>query len=267
MKHDLAAHSRRVFAAAGLALAALEPAWIRPEPTAAATAAFDSYVDAVEARLTRQHASPDSFLAPIAPDRLRSGEFIVEELTPAGGKDLGGALLHDWRGTAFAPGATAADFERLMKNFGAYPRSFALQVLRARVLAQQGDHYIVTLRVRQQHILTVVMDTTYDVTFARAGPARGYSISRSTRVAEIDAPGTAREHALTPQEDHGFLWRINTYWSYQERDGGLYMQIESVSLTRSPPVGLGWVIEPFIESVPRESLEFTLRSACKALRR
>jgi hypothetical protein len=63
------------------------------------------------------------------------------------------------------------------------------------------------------------------------------------------------------------LWRINTYWTYEERDGGLFIQIESVSLTRSVPVGLGWVIEPFVESIPRESLEFTLRAACTALRR
>jgi hypothetical protein len=86
-------------------------------------------------------------------------------------------------------------------------------------------------------------------------------------VAEIAAPGTAHERALAPSEDHGFLWRMNTYWSYQERDGGLYTQVESVSLTRSIPAGLGWAIEPFIESVPRESLEFTLRSARNALRR
>ena len=218
----------------------------------------------------RMHASASGFLAPADPARLRGGEFVIEGLTPAGGKDLGGALLHDWRGTAFAPGATAAGFERLMKDFGAYPKVFSPQVLQASVLSGQGDRYQVTMRVRQHHILTVVLDIAYDVAFARAdraGAARGSSISRSTRVAEIAAPGTEHERALPPGEDHGFLWRIDTYWSYEERDGGLYLQIESVSLTRSVPVGLGWVIEPFIESIPRESLEFTLRSAGQALRR
>jgi hypothetical protein len=80
-------------------------------------------------------------------------------------------------------------------------------------------------------------------------------------------PGTPAERALSSSEEHGFLWRMNTYWSYEERDGGLYMQIESVSLTRSIPTGLGWAIGPFVESVPRESLEFTLRAACNALRK
>ena len=72
---------------------------------------------------------------------------------------------------------------------------------------------------------------------------------------------------MTPAQEHGFLWRLNTYWSYEERDGGLYLQIESVSLTRAIPPGLGWAIGPFVESVPRESLEFTLHAACDALRK
>ena len=113
----------------------------------------------------------------------------------------------------------------------------------------------------------VVMDTAYDVTFARLDAQHGYSISRSTQISEIDAAGTASERVLSSSQEHGFLWRLNTYWSYQQRDGGLYMQIESVSLTRSIPTGLGWLIGSFVESVPRESLEFTLRATCNALRK
>jgi len=79
--------------------------------------------------------------------------------------------------------------------------------------------------------------------------------------------GQAHEHALGAADEHGFLWRMNTYWSYEERDGGLYMQIESVSLSRSVPTGLGWAVRPFVESVPRESMEFTLRSTCNALKK
>jgi hypothetical protein len=154
-----------------------------------------------------------------------------------------------------------------MRDYCAYPRYFSPQVMQARVLTQQGDRYQAWMRVRQRHIITVVMDTTYDIAFGRLDAQHGYSISRSTQVSEIDSPGTSSERALNSKQEHGFLWRLNTYWSYEERDGGLYMQIESVSLTRSIPTGLGWAIRPFVESVPRESLEFTLRATCNALRR
>jgi hypothetical protein len=160
-----------------------------------------------------------------------------------------------------------ADFERLMRDISAYPQHFSPQVLQAKVLMQQGDHLQAIMRVRQKHILTVVMDTSYDITFGRLDAQHGYSISRSTRISEIGSPGTSSEHVLSADEEHGFLWRLNTYWSYEERDGGLYMQIESVSLTRSVPTGLNWVVQPFIEKIPRESLEFTLRSTCNALRK
>jgi hypothetical protein len=199
--------------------------------------------------------------------RLRRGELIVDQLTSGAGTELPGALLHDWRGTAFVAGGKAADFERLMKNFNAYPRVFTPQILTARILSHDGDHFQTTMRVRQKHVLTVVMDTTYEVTFGRLDAQRGSSTSRSTQIAEIDSPGTAHERALGPGDEHGFLWRMNTYWSYEERDGGLYIQIESVTLSRSIPTGLGWAIGPFIESVPRDSLEFTLRATSNALRR
>jgi hypothetical protein len=176
-------------------------------------------------------------------------------------------MLHHWRGTAFAPGTKATDFERLMKDFNAYPQHFSPRVLQVKVLEQQDDHLQAVMRVRQQHVLTVVMDTTYDIAFSRLDAQHGYSLSRSTRISEIESPGAADERALDSTHEHGFLWRLNTYWSYEERDGGLYMQIESVSLTRSVPRGLDWAVGPFVESIPRESLEFTLRSACNALRR
>jgi hypothetical protein len=123
------------------------------------------------------------------------------------------------------------------------------------------------MRVRQRHVIEVVMDTEYAVEFERAGVGRGWSASRSTRIAEVEGAGTRGERVLSAEEEHGFLWRQNTYWSYEERDGGLYMQVESVSLTRAIPVGLGWAVRPFVESVPRESLEFTLRAVCGALRK
>ncbi|HEX5234725.1 MAG TPA: hypothetical protein VFW25_05275 [Silvibacterium sp.] len=189
----------------------------------------------------------------------------MEQLKRPAGDALTGAMLHHWRGTAFAPGGTAVDFERLMKDFDAYPRTFSPQVLQARALAQTGDRYQLFMRVRQRHVITVVMDSTYDVTFGRLDAQHGYSLSRSTRIGEIDSPGTRKERALNPSEEHGFLWRMNTYWSYEERDGGLYIQVESISLTRSIPRGLGWAIGPYVESVPRESLEFTLRSVRDAL--
>jgi hypothetical protein len=241
------------------------------QPSPAAVAGFNTHVGALEARLAAQHRQNAGFVVLEEPAtqtevRLRRGEPVVENLTPAK-TDLPGAMLHHWRGTAFLPGGRAVDFERLMRDFSAYPSVYNPQVVSAKVLLQNGDRNQAIIRVKQKHVITVVMDTTYNIEFGRLDARHGWSISRSAHIDEIDDAGTKNERVLSPADQHGFLWRLNTYWTFEERDGGLYIQIESVSLTRSIPSGLGWVIGPFVESVPRESLEFTLRATSYALRR
>jgi hypothetical protein len=273
MKHGLLSGSRASILGVLVGLGGIQAGWA--EAPQKAVSAFDVYVNKVEARLAQQHRSVTGFLADAGParkmdERLRQGEVIIEKLTPDKGEVPGG-MLHDWRGTAFVKGAKAADFERLMKDFGAYPQRYSPQVLQAGIVSPAEtripDHFTATMRVKQKHVITVVLDTTYDVTYGRLDPKHGYSMSRSKKITEIEDAGTEKERALAPDKEHGFLWRLNTYWTYEERDGGLYMQIESISLTRGIPAGLGWMIGPFVESVPRDSLEFTLRNTCEALHR
>jgi hypothetical protein len=233
------------------------------EPSPANIDAFHRYAASVEARLATQHLSPATFvqLPPASP--LLPGQLVLERLTPPPDPSLGGAMLHHWRATAFAPGATAADLDRLLRNFNAYPQRFAPEVASAHVLSASTDHLLATMQVRQHHVITVVLDTTYDITFAPPDPTHGYSISRSTRIDELDARTL---HPLPATDQHGFLWCQNTYWSWLAADGGLYLQLESLTLTRAIPIGLAWAARPYVESIPRDSLEFTLRSAINAIR-
>jgi hypothetical protein len=83
-------------------------------------------------------------------------------------------------------------------------------------------------------------------------------------VAEVYDPGPG-EHELPPGHDHGFLWRLNSFWKFEERDGGVYLECRAISLSRDVPTGLGWLINPIIRSLPRESLSNTLRETRQAL--
>lgn len=248
----------------GVGLLAVAAGRLVGEPSAAATQRYDAYVSGVEQRIAREHRTAAGYGADAGTAaRLRRGEVVVERL--GGSAEVPGAMLHHWRARVFVAGARAADVERVLRDVTAYPRVYAPEVERARATAEPGDRMRIAMRVRQKHVLTVVMDTDYDVGFGRLDAGRGWSWSRSTRVAEIAAPGSAHERALGPREDHGFLWRQNTYWSWAEGDGGLYLELESVSLSRAIPTGLGWAVGPFVESVPRESLEFTLRATAAAV--
>lgn len=237
----------------------------RAAPPDSANAAFDAYAGRVESRLAAQHASPDRFLVLAAgvPRSIETAPLIEHLAAP----ELRGALLHHWRATQFVPRARVADLDRLLRNVAAYPALFAPEVERASANVESPAHLRVAMRVRQKHVITAVLDTSYDVTFGQLDARHRFSASRSTQIDEIGSPGTHAEAALPPDQDHGFLWRQNTYWSYEERDGGLYIQVESLSLTRSIPAGLGWAVAPYVESIPRDSLEFTLRCIRAALLR
>jgi hypothetical protein len=78
-------------------------------------------------------------------------------------------------------------------------------------------------------------------------------------VAELDDAGTARERERPPNQDRGFLWRLNSYWRFKGEADGVIVECESVSLSRGIPRGIAWMVQSYLESVPRESLENTLR--------
>jgi hypothetical protein len=81
----------------------------------------------------------------------------------------------------------------------------------------------------------------------------------------VENPGTAAEREKPPGDDDGFLWKMETWWRVKEGDGGVYVQSEVVSLTRGVPAGLGWMIGPFVSSIPKETLAFTLEATRKAV--
>jgi hypothetical protein len=45
----------------------------------------------------------------------------------------------------------------------------------------------------------------------------------------------------------------------------VYLECQAISLSRDVPVGLGWLINPIVRSLPRESLTNTLRETRQAL--
>lgn len=111
----------------------------------------------------------------------------------------------------------------------------------------------------------MVLNTNHDVRYFPLGPARLHSRSYSTRIAEVADAGKPGEHEMPVGQDHGFLWRLYSYWRFQERDGGVYVECQAISLTRNVPTGLGWLIEPIIRNLPRESLANTLTATRQAL--
>ena len=89
--------------------------------------------------------------------------------------------------------------------------------------------------------------------------------SYTTRSCEVDDAGTPKEKIHPPDTGYGFLWRLNSYWKFMAEDDGVIVECRAMSLSRDIPFGLGFVVEPIIKNLPRESLINTLKATRKAL--
>lgn len=260
------------FCSIGAAAERLEAAELKPETVAA----FDRYVSLTNARRD-EPGSTDRFLwLSVQPEparangfeRLRRGEVLVERLTTTErGRAIAipSGLVHHWVGLAFLPGVTLDRTLTVLQDYDRHATIYAPRVTRSTLRTRAGDTFHFHLRFFMQKGISVVVDTENIARFARVGPDRASTSIVATRLAEIENAGTPAEREKPPGQDGGYLWRLNTYWRLLQRDGGTYVQCESISLTRGIPIGLAWLIGGFVNSLPRESLEFTLETTRRAL--
>jgi hypothetical protein len=256
---------------AGLAALLPAPAWegsvMKPELKPRTLAAFDAYMRTAETRL-RYDGRGDFLWVDGSPERRRQtleGKALAEPWTAKGEIAVPDGLIHDWVGAVFIPGATLEKTLLLAENYDNNKNVYKPEVVDSKLLSRDGDEFKVFLRLLKKKVLTVTLNTTYDVRYTQVAPNRWRADAYSTRIAEVENAGQSDEREMPPGQDHGFMWRLNSFWRYEERDGGVFVECEAISLTRDVPTGLGWLIDPIIRSVPKESLVNLLNNTRQAL--
>jgi len=232
--------------------------------------AFDQYLAATQARFDGELRPGGAFLhvdglpepeKKSAIEALKRGEVLVYKLeSRRQGReiDIPDGIVHHWVSIAFVPGVTMAQVLQVAQDYDHRSEHYKPEITGSRTLSHQGDDYKVFLRIFQKKFTTVVYNTEYDIHWRKFDERRYSSDSISTRIAEVKDSDHPDGEELPVGKDHGYLWRLNTYWRFQEKDGGVYMQCELVSLTRDIPTGLGWLFRPLVASLPRNSLQRAL---------
>src|SRR5262245_29218848 len=243
------------------------------ELTPAIAAAFQRYVTLTERRIAAEASRTTNFLwiCTLAKNRqaevlrgLQAGAVIVERLQTRDGPqeiEAPDALIHHWVGTVFVPRAGVKEAVALMQDYDHHAKFFAPVIAASKTLHRDGHRFRVALRFQVKKIITVTMDSEHEAEFFHPSADRAHSRIRSTRVTEIADAGTPQEKPKPAGEENGFMWNLNTYWSFAERDGGTYIQCESLTLSRDVPFALAWIVRPIVTQMPRESLNFTLAKA------
>ena len=263
-------HLRRVLAACIVTLMALATPVNAADLQVRTAQNYERYVALTQAQIDVELAQgnpylwverlPESRRAEVE-TQLRNGEVVIERLeTLDNGKPIPvpGAMIHHWIATIFVPRATLAQTLAFMQDYDHNAEYFQPDIVRSKIIKHEGDDYLVQQRFYKKKIITTVIETDQQVHYHVVDTARAWSRSRDTRVQEVENAGRSDERLDPAGHDRGFVWKLNAFWRFEERDGGTYIECMAISLSRDIPIGLGWVVGSLVSNLSKESLTFTL---------
>lgn len=213
--------------------------WLVPQSSAAQSpetiAVWNGYVAAREQAIEQSRTTGRRRLPAMAPIAA-AGESV----------HVTAGTISDWRGSVFIRGLTLDRVLDRLRHPGTPPPQE--DVVSARVLASTGEGLRLSIRLVRRAIVTVTYDTEHEMQFHRWSPRLATARSVATRIEEVGG------------SDHGFLWRLNSYWRYEELEGGVQIDLESLTLSRDMPSIIRPIAAPLVARIARESVSRTLEA-------
>ena len=258
------------------AICLLAPLARAHEPKPETLAAFDHYREKTEARMAADLLAGHFLYIDRFPDprrqeivaQLHHGEYYLEQLHTLDDDHnihVPGGIIHHWIGVAFLPGVTLAQTKSVLEDYAHEKDNYFPDVRQSRLLSQDGNSSEVFLQFYSKTIVTAVFNVNFASLTADYSPNRTQVRSCSTRVADVENFGTPNERELPPAESRGYLWKLCTWWHIEEKDGGTYIQVEAIELSRTVPFGFAWIVNPIIRNVPKTFLSHLLSATQKSV--
>jgi hypothetical protein len=226
--------------------------------------AWNQYVHDADSAMRARLAPDRHFLwideTPDRAERVRKGEILIAPVDGAGMHHVPDGLIHHWVGAMFIPDATLDGVLAVAHDYGRYKEIYKPKVLDSRLLAC-GDSRQEYSMLWMNNVLFVnaALQSRYEARDFPAGPHRWYTITHVTGAQEIEDYGKSGERLLPPGEGNGFIWRLQSIARYEERDGGVYLELEAIGLTRDIPATLRWMASPLVTRLSRSTLAASLR--------
>jgi len=245
----------------------VEPVQLNPQTLEA----FDAYILKAEREMEQTlHGNAPFLWSQQLPERAQKvgrGQIVAQFWSGRGPVKITRGLIHDWIAAAFIPNSNIREIFGLIQDYDNHKNIYKPEVIDSKLIRREDNDFQIYLRLLKKKIITVVLDTDHEVHYRRVDPSRWVCRSYTTRIAEVESAGSHNERILQPDTGYGFLWRLYSYWRFEESDAGGAIECRAISLTRDVPFGLGWAIEPIIQKLPKESLISTLEATRQALAR
>jgi len=242
-----------------------EPVQLKPRTLQA----FDAYIQLAEKEMEDTLRRKAPFLwSEVNPDRLREigrGRVLAQFWAGSAPVKVPDGLIHDWIAAVLIPHATIEEIFAVIKNYDNHKNIYKPEVVESKLISRNGNDFQIYLRLLKKKIVTVVLDTDHEVHYREVSRARWICRSYTTRIAEVENAARPDERILPADRGYGFLWRLYSYWRFEQRAADTVVECRAISLTRDVPFGLGWAVEPIIQNLPRQSLIQTLEATRQAL--
>jgi hypothetical protein len=245
------------------------------ELTGQTVQAWDQYLKWIQAHVSHALDDPNIFLIQNTLPKeeraalwqaLNKEEIVARRMPSAVPKGVSFHVpdgeIHHWWGSILLRNVTLDRLLAFLQDYDKHAGKFS-DVERSKLLSRSGDRYTFFFRVRRSKaFVTAYYNTEQTCVYKSHGTARVSSQSEATKIAEVENPGTREERELPPGNDRGFLWRLVSWWRFEQRGPDVIVELESASLSRDIPAAIRFMpgISGYIRSTPRESLESVLAS-------
>ena len=262
-------HAKRFFGIA-MVLAGITARANAAELRSATERAWREYLRAAGIRLQARVEGRTPFLwmdeAPDRAARVKRGDTVVAPLVGHGTQAVSNGLIHDWIGVVFIPSASIESLLGVVHDYDRYKDIYRPVVTDSRSIDSGAEGQEFSM-VWQRHVLFVdaAMRGRYHARDVIISQHRGYSIVEAITLQQIEDYGRSAQHLLPPDTGGGFIWRIYSISRYEERDGGVYLEIEAIALSRDVPSSLRWLVNPVVNHLSVTSMSTTLRQTRDAM--
>jgi len=232
--------------------------------------AWDRYVQSADAAMQARLQPGRAFLwideTSARRQQVHAGEILVTGMGEHNPIKVPSGLIHHWMGAAFFPNARVDDVLNVIRDYEHYKNYYNPTVIDSHAILQTSaaDRFSM-LFMNKSLFLKTALESEYTTSYAAAGNGQWYSTASAVRVQEVEDYGQSGERELPPDEGSGYIWRLHSITRYQEADGGVYVEVEAMALSRDIPAMLRWVVDPIVRRVSKDAVATSLRQTLAAV--
>jgi hypothetical protein len=256
--------------AAALVLLRIHPSVGAATLTEETKAAWDAYIQEANAAMQARLQPGAHFLwlddEPGRAEEIRRKGLYIAPVGPHIPKAVPSGLIHDWLGVGFLPNVKIEDILKILRDYDRYKEIYKPGVIDSISHGTDGVKDLFSMRlVNKSAVAKTALDTDCEASFFRVDDHHWYGVSNTTHIQEVDKFGTPAQRTLPEDQGIGLIWRLSSITRLEERDGGVYTELEAIALSRDIPPAFRLFVTPIVRRVSRDSLVTSLHQTKAAI--